>query len=90
MILLKDKRTHKLDKHIDFLYEISIEVKSYQWFRLMNLNLQSMYELIEKNDDCIGLPTHSSIDIERQEILVYPRPSENFKCQILGGMLITQ
>ena len=60
------------------------------WSNLIIVSLETMYDLINKNDQEIGLPRYIAINLDKNKLLIYPRPDAKYECKVRGSIMVEQ
>lgn len=83
MTLTASERKHPLKKHLD---DLTVVVAASR--RLTIVPYKDLMELIKKNPDVKGLP--ECVAFFEQALWLYPLPLQDYECQVLGVLYISQ
>jgi hypothetical protein len=87
MILKKNERAHKIEKHIDSLLMAAIIVAGMD-FPMVILKNSEIEELISKESNKKGEPIYCSVAGDK--LIVHPLPGSYYNCRLIGSMIFEQ
>lgn len=87
MMLTKNEREHKLEKHIERLDRVLIRLDHFDSI-ITQLTVYDILQIIKKDPDLKGVP--QAVAIDNNILIFFPKPDKNYNCTVLGQITIEQ